>query len=85
MTGNPFQVGDLAEHKDGMDPRTVLRVEGEQIWLDIMGSEAGPFPAENYDRQAATASLVCGHAECIVGLPCKREDPGYWTSRGARL
>ena len=25
--------------------------------------------------------LVCGHAECIVGLPCKRTHPEVWGAR----
>lgn len=42
------QVGDLAWHKDGYDPRPVTRIEGPMIGLDILGSEAWPCPIENY-------------------------------------
>lgn len=31
----------------------------------------------------APPSLVCGHAECVTGLPCKREAPDYWARAGA--
>lgn len=44
-------VGAWADHKTkDLDPRVVTRVgNGEAIvWLDIMGSEQGPFPADNY-------------------------------------
>lgn len=41
--------GDLASHVSGeLDSREVTRVEGEQVWLWILVSEAGPFPVENY-------------------------------------
>ena len=41
--------GDVADHKSReLDPRRVSRVEGELIWLDLLTTEAGPFPRANY-------------------------------------
>jgi hypothetical protein len=38
------QPGDLAKHKSGFfDEREVTRVEGPSIWLDILGTETGPY------------------------------------------
>jgi hypothetical protein len=44
------QPGDLADHRSReLDPREVARVDGDMIWLYLMGpNEHGPFPAENY-------------------------------------
>ena len=39
------------EHAESevLDPRTVVKVVDEMIWLDVPGTEViGPFPAENY-------------------------------------
>ena len=48
---NPFQVGDLADHKSKeLDPRPVAAVEGDMIRLDIMGHVTDPVPAVNYER-----------------------------------
>lgn len=41
--------GDWAWHVDGLDPRMVTRVEVGGVWLNILGEEMGPFPADNYD------------------------------------
>lgn len=47
----PFSVGDWADHKSGgLDPRRVTRVEGDRIWIDILGSERGPYRAADYDN-----------------------------------
>lgn len=43
--------GARALHRSNqLDARTVTRVsaDGASIWLDILGTEAGPFSAENY-------------------------------------
>lgn len=47
------QVGDLAWHVDGLDPREVTKVEGsgrnKAIWIRLIGPEPlGPLPAANY-------------------------------------
>jgi len=48
------QVGDLAYHVTrDLDPREVTRVVrlasgAYMVWLDIMGEETGPFPADQY-------------------------------------
>lgn len=40
---------DLAVHRyQDLDPRPVTRVEVDSVWLDINGSEYGPFPASQY-------------------------------------
>lgn len=45
------EVGDLAWHKDGLDPREVTWVSesGEHVLLDFWGHEVGPFPVQNYE------------------------------------
>ena len=47
--------GDRAWHKDGLDPRTVVRVlevNGQpHVTLDFWGNESSPMPAANYDFQ----------------------------------
>src|SRR3546814_234717 len=35
--------GDLANHINGLDARIVTRVEGQFVWLDILGKEYGPL------------------------------------------
>lgn len=53
-TETTFEVGDWADHKSGqLDPREVTRVEADGIYLDLGGSEIGPFPAENYENRGA--------------------------------
>lgn len=48
---NPFQPGDLADHKSGqLDPRPVESVEGEFIRLRIGTLVTDPVPASNYRR-----------------------------------
>lgn len=45
------QVGDWADHRSReLDPCRVVRVEGEEIWLELRfsGTVIGPVPAENY-------------------------------------
>jgi hypothetical protein len=43
------RVGMWAEHVNGqLDPRLVVRDEGYVIWIDILGREVGPLPAEHY-------------------------------------
>lgn len=43
------QVGDMAWHKNGYDPREVTRIEGPYIGLRISeDTEAFPCPVENY-------------------------------------
>lgn len=47
------RVGDLAYHISGLDPREVTRVEKAEdghydVWLDILGTESGPFSADQY-------------------------------------
>lgn len=55
MTTTPAPVpqpGDLADHRSGeLDPRRVTRVteDGTGVYLDILCSESGPFPVENYE------------------------------------
>ena len=43
--------GDLANHINGLDGRIVTRVEGQWIFLDILGTESGPFMLRNYQFQ----------------------------------
>ena len=53
------QVGDLAYHVTrDLDPREVTKVEQNSrgqwfVWLDILGKETGPLPADQYtfDRE----------------------------------
>ncbi len=53
----PPTVGYLAWHKTmGLDPRPVTRVEGDQIWIDIIGTEGGPYPADHYTYTAPTSA-----------------------------
>lgn len=44
--------GDWAWHHNGLDPRTVTRVdhnsEGSMVWLNLTTNSAGPFWADNY-------------------------------------
>lgn len=40
--------GDLAWHKDGLDPRRVTYIDEQVVFIDIMGSQVGPLPIENY-------------------------------------
>lgn len=41
--------GDLADHVSGeLDPREVVRVDGNYVYLDILGQTCGPFPKDNY-------------------------------------
>lgn len=43
--------GDIATHRNGqLDSRRVTRVEGSDIWLELLvsGKEHGPFPRRNY-------------------------------------
>lgn len=43
------RVGMWADHASGtLDPRQVTRDDGDTIWLDILGKESGPYPADNY-------------------------------------
>ena len=43
------QVGDSATHVDGhLDPRRVAIVHEDKIWLDLMGTEHGPLPIDQY-------------------------------------
>lgn len=42
------KIGDRAWHKDGLDPREVIRIEGKYIGLRIGNTEAWPCPAKNY-------------------------------------
>ena len=42
------QPGDLAWHKDGLDPREVTRVTKRSVWLKLLGDVFGPFPRKNY-------------------------------------
>lgn len=53
------QVGDLAWHKKGYDPRTITRIEGPWIGLDILGTETWPCPIENYFF--TRSSLITDH------------------------
>lgn len=49
MSGNPFQVGDRALHKNNqLDSREVVAVVGDQIVLQIGTVRTDPVPAENY-------------------------------------
>lgn len=34
-----------------LDDRKVSRVEGDSVWLQLITSEAGPFPVSNYTYQ----------------------------------
>lgn len=45
-----IEVGDWIEpHSRELDPREVARVEGDQVWLYLLGDEPyGPFPLDNY-------------------------------------
>lgn len=40
--------GDLAGHINGVQGEIVAKVEGQYIWLDILGAPIGPFPLRNY-------------------------------------
>lgn len=43
------EVGDMAFHLDGHDPREVARLDPPgMIWLHLINSESGPYPMENY-------------------------------------
>ena len=49
MSDDTSRVGMWADHVSGqLDPRKVTRDDGDTVWLDILGSESGPFPANNY-------------------------------------
>jgi hypothetical protein len=51
VTGETIQPGDLVEpHSRDLDPRVVTKVEGDSLWLDILGYESGPFPLDNYRK-----------------------------------
>ena len=59
-TSNPWQPtadpqpGDLATHVDGqLDSRPVAKIDqaADLVWLNILGKDAGPFPASNYTYQ----------------------------------
>lgn len=42
-------VGCWADHKSGnLDPREVVRVLDDKIWIKIGDQEHGPYPADNY-------------------------------------
>lgn len=40
--------GDLAHHRDGLDTRRIARVEGDNLWLEVLGGEYGPYSTANY-------------------------------------
>ena len=47
-------VGRMAWHKNhDLDPRRVVRVEAESVYLELPGGVAGPFPASNYTYSEA--------------------------------
>lgn len=43
-----------------------------------------PFDCRHDGEDQEQASLACGHAECVTGLPCKREDPETWEKATGR-
>lgn len=71
---NP-QPGDVADHRTrDLDPRTVARVEGDQVWLYLVTNEpSGPFPAANYtykretkaEREAAERRAALGRLRIV--------------------
>lgn len=42
---------------------------------DVLRHNQPPLP---HEEPSTAPTLVCGHAECVVGLPCKREAPEVW-------
>lgn len=50
--------GDMADHKfRDLDPRPVAKVEGDQVWLQIGESIAGPVPVSNYSYTRVIESV----------------------------
>lgn len=47
------RIGDLAWRKSGsLDPRPVVYINADHVWLEIAGSVAGPFDRSNYSYSA---------------------------------
>ena len=59
------RAGDLAWHKNGLDPRRVLVVTSGGVYLDIGGTEYGPYPRSNYrfTAPAERATVAISEAE----------------------
>lgn len=70
------QPGDWALHNNGeLDAREVARVDGDDVWLEVHGSNIGPLPLKNYTysrevKEESPRDVVCPTCNAQIGKPC---------------
>lgn len=60
--------GDRARRRNSqLDPRTVSRISHNSLYLDLAGTEMGPFRADRYEF---TRLYLVDEADGAIGVPC---------------